>query len=107
MEEKRYIDADALKQDIVASSPFEYGWNVDMEVDEILELVDDQPTADVEEVRHGEWILLGCSDDDWNLLRFKCSICGREIHEHKNYDQPLKIKYPYCHCGARMNGGKE
>lgn len=30
----RYIDADALKQDIDSQSPFEYGVNIEMGIDE-------------------------------------------------------------------------
>ena len=60
------------------------------------------PTADVAEVKHGEWI------DKFNRNRMAtqsfCSACGKhsgiggiESNRHK----------PYCpNCGAKMDGGK-
>ena len=61
--------------------------------------------SDVELVRHGEWreeFRSQKSPDGyfyWNAPQKKiyvCSICGRE---------EIK-KEPYCHCGAKMDGGK-
>lgn len=44
-------------------------------------------TADVEEVRHGEWI-------EQSIYSFKCSVCG-EIEKYES---------PYCRwCGAKMD----
>ena len=65
----------------------------------VLRIVDEQPTADVQEVRHGKWIYCGKQrgyDHKW-----QCSECLRlEFTKHK-----ADIKdYPYCHCGARMDG---
>ncbi len=48
--------------------------------------VKDIPTADVEEVRHGEW----CGT--------VCSACGASVSNGFDYD--------YCPmCGAKMDGG--
>ena len=50
------------------------------------------PTADVVEVRHGEWIY-----DHW--CEFKCSECG-----HFSKTEP-RGKENYCpNCGAKMDG---
>lgn len=38
----------------------------------------------------------GWKDDEGCYEHFVCSVCGE--HEEK--------KYPYCHCGAKMDGGK-
>lgn len=61
-----------------------------------------QPTADVQEVRHGKWLpIKAWFDDDYSIesnneryqTGWKCSLCGRiEL-----------IKEPYCHCGAKMD----
>lgn len=53
-----------------------------------------------EERPKGEWVVL--LDDD-NIQTCKCSICGRmvDIACYK-FD-----KYPFCHCGADMRGGRE
>lgn len=64
----------------------------------------DAPTADVEEVRHGEWIPIE-QRTHWadtetvstNIIGFRCSLCGAEE----------KFKYKYCHCGAKMDKEKE
>lgn len=61
------------------------------------------PTADVVEVKHGEWIdniqkftsPAGVTKD--YLVGYKCSVCGRTESR----------KEPYCNCGAKMDGGKE
>ena len=59
------------------------------------------PTSDVVEVKHGYWIptdieqeFFGCIDE---ATIYKCSLCGR-------YEDKQK---PYCHCGARMDGGSD
>lgn len=67
--------------------------------DDVLLLIEDVPTADVVEVRHGEW-------DDC-----ECSVCG-EIHPTLYLDE-WEMKYriketPYCpYCGAKMDGKGE
>lgn len=66
-----------------------YAWWGDTEERKDLDaIVDAQPAADVEEVKHGEWIERG-------IYSFKCSSCG-EIE---------KVESPYCRwCGAKMDG---
>ena len=46
----------------------------------------------------GEWKLSSISEigKDW----YKCSVCGRKIH---TIEKMLK-EYPFCHCGADMQG---
>ena len=61
------------------------------------------PTADVVEVKHGEWrettqfVISDDPDDDgyWRTI-YICSECERTALN----------KEPYCHCGAKMDGGK-
>lgn len=54
--------------------------------------------ADVEEVKHGEWILTK-TEFGWNgseyPAEYTCSVCGRKEEKEE----------PYCHCGAKMDGG--
>lgn len=55
-------------------------------------LMEDAPTADVKEVKHGEWKKRGNEK--------KCSVC--EFIYYSNNDE-----WNYCpNCGARMDGGK-
>ena len=59
----------------------------------VAEALEKAPTADVKEVRHGEW-----RDTTAYCGAFTCSICK----------EMCVNKYNYCpHCGAKMDGGKE
>ena len=64
-----------------------------------IEDVDAIPAADVAPVRHGRWE----KTKEWaTKSKYRCSVCGREIMS------AVKVnieKYPYCHCGAKMDGG--
>ena len=52
------------------------------------------PTADVVEVKHGEWI--------YNVKYYSCSICAG-----KRFNLLLGTDAEYCpYCGAKMDGGK-
>ena len=51
------------------------------------------PTADVVEVRHGEWVVL---EEEIGL--YSCSLCDYKI---------IRTECNYCpNCGAKMDGGK-
>lgn len=77
-------------------------------IESVLEYVENLPAADVAPVVHGRWKLL--RKGDWTSV-FVCSVCGRreKIAESESYNSQLKMlrEYPYCHCGARMDGGVE
>lgn len=72
--------------------------------EEFAEYLYELPTADVAPVVHGRWKLL--HKGDWTSV-FVCSVCGRRetITESESYNSQLKMprKYPYCHCGAKMD----
>jgi hypothetical protein len=57
------------------------------------------PIADVEEVRHGEW-----EQNPYCKRIYFCSECGRHIEDGSC--NPYE-HFPYCHCGAKMDGGKK
>ena len=100
---KRYIDANKLIDDLNYSTQNTWGkglgyswWSHSVKLkDNMVECINDQPTADVEEVRHGEWIetYRGLCPREKVIV---CSLCGR-VEEQKE---------PYCNCGAKMNGSK-
>ena len=50
----------------------------------------------------GRWIF-DFSLDDSNF--YKCSICGRQ--EILLAKESISEYCPYCHCGAKMDGGKD
>lgn len=59
------------------------------------------PAADVEPVRHGEWLR---TEDDWDsLVTIQCSACGGEWCFELEEDVQL-LEYNYCPgCGAKMD----
>ena len=59
------------------------------------------PAADVEPVRHGEWLR---TDDDWSsLVTIQCSACGGEWCFEVEEDVQL-LGYNYCPgCGCKMD----
>lgn len=63
----------------------------------VLEIISNQPAADVQEVRHEKW-LYEASDIGWT--DYKCSACGNIISTVAQ-DEDL---YSYCpYCGAKMD----
>ena len=62
--------------------------------------IDNIPTADVAEVKHGEWIKDAEDFTDGNSTH-KCSYCGGFI----DYYNGGADEYNYCpYCGAKMDG---
>ena len=98
----RLIDADALGEKVVPYT-LERGCVIGRHsgiADAVLKLIDDAPTIDAEPVRHGRWEAV--TESVWNLQTpvlqgWRCSLCGR-------YEPQ---KEPYCHCGAKMDGGAD
>lgn len=66
-----------------------------------LQILRDLPAADVEPVRHGEWLR---TDDDWSsLVTIQCSVCGGEWCFEIDEDVQL-LGYNYCPgCGCKMD----
>lgn len=62
--------------------------------------IDAQPTADVRENVHGEWIEI---PDEVFASTYKCSVCGcAPLSDGYDVDYALT---PYCpNCGADMRG---
>lgn len=51
------------------------------------------------ERKTGKWITV---DKGLIVTSYKCSECGRTVRDDTGYD--VCKDYPYCHCGARMEG---
>jgi hypothetical protein len=99
----RYIDADKLIEHIKDLPTWREvlgrGWlatkypDGTFDCEDVISSIVNAPTADVVEVKRGEWKrekLVGCEP------YFLCSVCG------KLHDQD----YSYCNeCGAKMDGG--
>ena len=72
------------------------------------ECINRTPSADVDEVKHGHWIVVNKQRGDlttgfWTERYLQCSICNYERrHSWLRGEQP-----PYCECcGSKMDGGK-
>ena len=93
MADKEYIEREALIRDARQNKAI--GLCMDDIVD-VQRLIYDQPTADVAEVRHGEWEFHDTDENDMVIV--KCSACGRKQYGGSNY----------CpNCGAKMDGKGE
>lgn len=80
--------------------------------------IDCAPSVDAEAVRHGRWIVK-CEthgdpydDGQWEEWMALCSECGRIIclddFECAKGNVGKEIaKFPYCHCGAKMDGDED
>ena len=93
----RYIDEGALMKALERGGDFT--------VADILDILEDIPTADVVEVRHGYWYI-----PEYEYLG--CSECGGWYYTGADSTAEAKERlangecYPYCpHCGAKMDGG--
>lgn len=101
----RYIDADKLEKDFPQSvskhnviiNGNEYPVFL---VDHVLHKIRNYPTADVVEVKHGEWKPTNIPAYFGGVI-YECSLCGAKDGDH------TKVLGRYCwRCGAKMDGGK-
>ena len=96
----RYYNAETLLEFVKQNTPHIDGETTMKCVERAIK---EAPTADVVEVKHGEWIdciETGTTPAGINisgLVGYKCSLCGR--YEGK--------REPYCNCGAKMRGDTE
>jgi hypothetical protein len=84
----RYIDADKLKEEC-----YKFTNDVSRSAMAFVQgQINAAPTADVVEVKHGEWVVCGTFDDF-----VTCSVC-------KSNKYPFGYGFNYCpDCGAKMD----
>lgn len=79
----------------------------------VLKNIKEAPTADVVEVRHGEWLLKSriykMPDDFDEEFYVECPFCQRTFYVPFEFEKEkmlayAKENYPYCNCGAKMDG---
>lgn len=93
----RYIDADAALKRFEEIHGNESELLNCYNADWIVSFIETQPTADVQEVKHGRRAHLG--NDEWC-----CTCCGFVITTEGSWDEPAE---KYCsNCGAKMGGVK-
>ena len=126
----RYIDAEFAEKEITSlvaeyenrmpewspddmltsgkDAAMKYGYKADG-AEKALEIVNKIPTADVQEVKHGNWIDKGVLENyprpDINVYHLLCcSECGA-LHRVRPYCEGGWINASYCpNCGAKMDG---
>lgn len=102
----RYIDANKLSRDVISSWDRDTHKTIEasrihrQEHHHLMSIIEKQPTADVAEVKHGEWIEVDDGIDIGSGKHLECSICEKWKKD--------RIKSNYCpNCGAKMDGGKK
>lgn len=65
-------------------------------------IIDSLPPADVVPVRHGTWLPIVSYNNT-----YKCSECGRILVDITDGLKMVAKNYPYCHCGAKMDGERK
>jgi len=65
----------------------------------VIEHLEQMPSADVAPVRHGRWLPIVSYNNT-----YKCSECGRLLVDITGGLKMVAKHYPYCHCGAKMDG---
>ena len=89
----RYIDTDELCRQINDLNPFENA-DMDVKISEIMGIITDMLSADVQEVKHAKWTFM-----DGHLT---CTLCKSQPYkDHSRID--FSNLYKYCpYCGAKM-----
>ena len=91
-----YIEREALKEMFLSNNkPLETA---------ICSVIDAVPAADVAPVVHGEWVLVGTNEHDYETsVEEKCSLCGRYVYRYDTEPQDN-----FCpNCGADMRRESE
>lgn len=116
----RYIDVDiAVREAIDACNKLfrkKGEFLTSLDAVEIAEALDDIPAADVVEVKRGEWRLKSeihrFFEEVDEYFYIECPFCKREFYVPFEFDPDKMLEYarknyPYCNCGAKMDGGKK
>ena len=91
-----YIEREAFRKQLIDRQITTAFFNQPQrhEIGCIVEMLDNTPTADVVEVRHGEWMV---AYRGRSATVYECSECG-----HLEFGTS-----DYCVCGAKMDGKGE
>lgn len=93
IEREKFRNILEAKAEMAIGTPKEVFYNAV----KMLELI---PTADVVEVRHGEWIEF---EDNFFDTLYQCSVCKEEFVLAEG--TPSENLWNYCpNCGAKMDG---
>lgn len=99
----KYINADNLINELSAACMpiYEKGiTGILGDNSSIADIINEQPTADVQEVKRGYWISERDPDENNRIQCFHCSVCDDDFHYIGAF-----VATKYCpNCGARMDG---
>ena len=101
-----YIEREALLKNAQTYS-MEFGEYLGEDVRDVDAILADRvkkaPAADVAPVVHGEWVLVGTNEHDYETsVEEKCSLCGRYVYRYDTEPQDN-----FCpNCGAKIGGEK-
>lgn len=97
-----YIERDAAKGRLYNLSSGASGSYLEA-VEDCISILDDEPAADVSEVKHAYWYFT-------EYEFFSCSECGESYFNGSDSTAETRERlaegryYPYCpHCGAKMD----
>lgn len=93
----RYIDVERLCNGLREMASVQYPDRQNAILG-VISTIENMPTSDVEEVRHGEWKVY----EEGGYWNYDCPFCDN------GFVMKTKITPPnYCEgCGAKMDGGK-
>ena len=96
----RYIDESEIK---FTGEVYSDDSEIYVRLSDVKKAIAQTPTADVEEVKHGEWI------KKYPLYKidgiFVCSNCKHELDIATGEETPIDRGFFYCpNCGAKMDG---
>lgn len=95
----RLIDADSIQEELAALILYLAGTPKGECIEYAHDLIDAQPTIDIEPVKHAHWIIIAPHGDK-EEPDFACSSCY--------CISPVRGYTRYCpNCGARMDGEVE
>lgn len=98
----RYIDADNLINELSAACMpiYEKGiTGILGDNSSIADIINEQPTADVQEVKRGYWIPERDPDENNRIQCYHCSVCDDDFHYIGAF-----VATKFCpNCGARMD----
>ena len=70
----------------------------EMKISKIIRMLENAPSADVQEVKHGKWKKAMPRRKGRNAT-YRCSCCGQLRSSYYNDVQ----NWEYCPCGAKMD----
>lgn len=94
-----YIDREAAIERLC----YVCGADCDKNLCTVKQTIEYMPDADVEPIRHGEWVVDTIYPS--GVKKFHCSICGQERTVHEKYEGVFRQNY--CpNCGTKMDKGE-